>query len=171
MTELSYTGASNSMRRTDWAAVWAGVFTFAAIWTIFELLGVAIFSGSGASQPRLNLGLIIWTILLSVIAMYVAGRQTGHSAVLDNRGNAVSQGMIMFGLSVTALLVLAALASGAGVNHNLSAYLADMSPAARWTGFLSMLLGWLAAMGGAASTAVHRADPAVDNVRHIRPAA
>ncbi|MBV9624734.1 MAG: hypothetical protein JOZ14_12215 [Acidobacteria bacterium] len=172
MKELSYTDANSSLRRTDWAAVWAGVFTFAAIWTTFELLGVAIFSSPGATQPAtgLNVGLIIWTIVLSIIAMYVAGRQTGHLALLADRGVAVIHGMIMFGLSLVALLVLAALACGAGVN-NLSAYLANLSPAARWTGFLSLLLGWLAAMGGAASTPVYKAQVAVDNLRDIRPAA
>jgi hypothetical protein len=33
-------------RRTDWGAIWAGVFTFIAVWSVFGLLGEAIFAST-----------------------------------------------------------------------------------------------------------------------------
>ena len=36
--------------RTDWGAIWAGVFTFIAIWSVFGFLGMAVFaSAAGAA--------------------------------------------------------------------------------------------------------------------------
>jgi len=45
------------LRRTDWRAVWGGVFVFTSIWAVFELLALAIFgvpaaiSGMGEEWP------------------------------------------------------------------------------------------------------------------------
>jgi len=71
-------------------------------------------------------------------------------------------GMIMFGLSgvasfVFTILAGATLTGGAGVEASAhSAYLIDVVTGLGWIGFLSLFLGWLAAMGGAASGALHK---------------
>jgi|SRR5579864_5921160 len=167
MADLSYREANNKIRgRTDWAAAWAGVFTFVAIWSIFEVLGVAILASSNTTGGP---GLAIWTIVLSLIAMYVAGRETAHLAVFDDRHDGLVHGMIMFGLSVAAVLVIAALGSGASGN-SLNNYMLNLSPVMRWTAFGSLFLGWLGAMSGAAGGSMRRVKPA-DKVRDIRPAA
>jgi hypothetical protein len=180
MADLSYQNENLKMaRRTDWGAIWAGVFIFTAIWSVFGLLGMAIFSGAANSATTgVSVGMAIWAIVLSIIAMYVAGRQTGRLAGVSNRHDGMIHGLIMFGLSVAAMLVIAALGgyttSGAGAAANANnSYLLHMSPALGWTWFLSLFLGWLAAMGGASTgtaTKQHQFE-ATSNVHDMRPAA
>ena len=86
MAQLTYeqSGARRAPR-TDWGAIWAGVFTYVAIWSVFELLGIAIFASIGnpdaaGSAAGMGLGMGIWTMVLTIIAMYVAGRETGRLA-------------------------------------------------------------------------------------------
>jgi len=59
-------------RRLSWGAIWAGVFTFWAIWIVFEVLAFAIFgSRANAAVPVAGrgAGIAIWTIILTIIAM------------------------------------------------------------------------------------------------------
>jgi hypothetical protein len=101
--------------------------------------------------------------------MYIAGRETTRLAALADRGDRLVHGIVMFGLSVVALMVIAALGSGA-MGGSLNAYLLNLSPAMRWTAFASLLLGWLGAMSGAVSGGERKVKPA-ENVRDIRSAA
>ncbi len=164
MAENAYANATVPLERVtmNWSAIWAGVFSFIAIWSVFGLLGMAIFASSAnpsAQEPvtGLNVGMAIWGIVLTIIAMYVAGRITGGLASPTTRHVGVNHGMVMFGLSVAATLVILALAgtavSGvAGMNGAAhGTYLSGVSAGLGWTGFISLFLGWLAAMGGAAT--------------------
>jgi hypothetical protein len=167
--------------RTDWGAIWAGVFTFAAIWSVFGLLGMAIFASnananSSAPVSGQSLGMAIWSVILTIIAMYVAGRETGRLAAVTTRHDGLVHGMIMFGLAVISAMVLtflgsAVLSGGTGVQgsaHN--PYVLGVFADLGWAGFLSLFLGWLAAMGGA-SQGAGRQQRTIDNVRDMRPAA
>src|SRR5438270_5241723 len=167
--------------RTDWGAIWGGVFTFVAIWSVFGLLGLAIFASAAnpnAAQPvtGMSVGMGIWAIVLTIIAMYVAGRETGRLAAVTNRHDGLIHGMIMFGLSVVAALIIIIMAGNSltggtavsGRAHN--PYVLDGFSGLGWIGFIALFLGWLAAMGGA-STGVSRKVEAPANVRDIRPAA
>jgi hypothetical protein len=185
MADLAYrTNTVSVVRgRTDWGAIWAGVFTFVAIWSVFGALGVAIFASSAnpnAATPvmGMNVGLGIWAIVLTIIAMYVAGRETGRLAGVDNRHDGLIHGMTMFGLSVVAAVILTMLGgtslSGgtgiAGTSH--SPYILTVVADIGWIGFLALLLGWLAAMGGASSGVAHKqVQQPVNTPREIRPAA
>ena len=154
-TQLSYPNILTP-RLADWSAIWGGAFVFAAVWTIFEMLALAIFAGSSSARSLPSgtaTGMDIWTIILTVIAMYVAGHATSRLAGDLTRHDAVIHGMIMFGLAVVGAFVLQALpgmflplgsASGAGTygTHTLGV-------GTEWTLFLALFLGWLAAMGGA----------------------
>lgn len=163
--------ANGKMRgKTDWGATWAGVFTFAAIWSIFEMLGVALLGLNSAPGGNMNAGIAIWTMILTLIAMYVAGRETGRLAQVTDKIDAVMHGMMMFGLSVVGMLVLVELGSGM-TGGSLNAHLLNLTPAMRWTIFASLILGWLAAMLGATANAGTRTVKAVDNVKDIRTAA
>jgi hypothetical protein len=171
----------------SWAAVWAGVFTFMAIWSIFGSLGMAIFASAAnptAQQPisGMSVGMGIWAIVLTIIAMWVAGRVTGHLAGASNRSEGLTHGLVMFGLSVVATLVITilgdlTLSGGAGVNGSAhSAYILGVFANLGWIGFLCLFLGWLAAMGGAISGLStlkhHPAQPnEAENLRQMRPAA
>ncbi|MGH9517411.1 MAG: hypothetical protein ACRD3P_17220 [Terriglobales bacterium] len=172
----------------NWSAVWAGVFTFMAIWSVFGALGGAIFSSAAnpnAQQPisGMNVGMDIWAIVLTIIAMWVAGRVTGHLAGASIRSEGLTHGIVMFGLSVIAALIITVLGSltlsgGTGINGTVhNPYILGLFADLGWTGFLSLFLGWLAAMGGATSGLnSFKQRPAdkpneADNIRRIRPAA
>jgi hypothetical protein len=143
-------------RASDWSAVWSGVFIFASIWTVFEVLGLAIFaSASGATvatvASSMGVGMAIWTIVLTVIAMYIAGRETGRLASVATRYDGLVHGMMMFGLSVISAIVLTALASSLEAASTHGIYILNFSAATGWGTFIALLLGWLAAMAGASA--------------------
>ena len=161
----SYTAVS----RTGWGAIWAGVFTFAAIWSVFEVLAIAIFPASATFSS--SVGMQIWTVVLTIIAMYVAGLETGRMAGIMTRHDGLIHGIIMFGLSVVSAIVLTATANGvlAGANlpHNVYAFTLAGSG---WAAFFTLFLGWLAAMGGSSAGVAQRAV-AVKEPIQMRPAA
>lgn len=166
--------------RTNWGAIWAGMFTFAAIWSVFGTLGEAIFASSATARAAhpivgMSIGEGLWIVILTIVSLYVAGRITGNLAKVTTRGEAAIYGLIMYGLSFVATLLLVviggtALNGGAGVAPGAhSSYMLTVFADLGWVGFFSLFLGWLAAMGGAAHV-VKEARPA-NNVRDIRPAA
>ena len=181
MADLAYRNEAYVARnRTDWGAIWAGMFTFIAIWSVFGSLGLAIFvsnanANAGAPVAGQNWGLGAWVIVLTTISLYVAGRETGRLAGVTNRQDGLIHGMIMFGLSVAAAIVLvslggAVLSGGTGVNGGVhSPYMLNVVSELGWMGFVALILGWLGAMWGASTSVAHKSTTA--NVRDIRPAA
>jgi hypothetical protein len=164
VSEVTYPQENLSVvrSRTDWNAIWAGVFTFVAIWSVFGALGEAIFASVASpavQQPLMGMsvGMGVWAIVLTAIAMYVAGRVTGSLAEGANRYAGVIHGMIMFGLSVISVIVITvltgmALSGGASANGTAqSSYTPSALAMLGWIVFISLLLGWLAAMWGASS--------------------
>ena len=189
MADIAYRneGFVYNATRVNWGAIWAGVFTFVAIWSVFGLLGLAIFASNASPNAAApvtgqSVGMAIWSIILTIIAMYVAGLETGRLAAVSNRHDGLIHGMIMFGLSVVAVIVLttlagAVLSGGTGIQgsaHN--GYLLGMFADLGWSGFVALLLGWLAAMGGGSQGAGRGLTTTIassreKNVRDIRPAA
>lgn len=190
MADIAYRneGFVYGTARVNWGAIWAGVFTFVAIWSVFGLLGMAIFASyanPNATAPVTgqSAGIAVWCIILTIIAMYVAGLETGRLAAVSNRHDGLIHGMIMFGLSVVAAIILtvlggALLSGGTGVQttsaHN--GYVLGIFADLGWSGFVALLLGWLAAMGGGSQGAGRRITSGTGttrdtNVRDIRPAA
>ena len=151
--------------RADWGAVWGGVFTFAAIWMVFEALALAIFG-----ITHLGVGMAIWTIVLTIIAMYVAGLETARLARVKTQGDGIAHGLMMFGLAMSAIVVMFLSNTnliGSSVHHVLAN---GIPPAMAWTAFLSLFLGWLAAMGGA-SNGTGRKGASLKPAAPARPAA
>src|SRR5271167_56536 len=109
-------------QRIDWNAIWGGVFMVAGIWAVFESLALAILAGTANAASGMGFGMAIWTIVLTIIAMYVAGRETSRLA-----GAVLAAGSIRI--------------AGAHSSYVISA-------GAEWSAFITLLLGWLAAMGG-----------------------
>lgn len=182
MADLAYRneGVTLARTRTDWGAIWGGTFTFMAIWSVFGALGLAIFASNAsatAAQPIYgqSYGLGAWVIILTIIAMYIAGRETGHLAGVATRHDGLLHGIIMFGLSVVGAIVIASLggsvlSGGTGVNAGIhNGYVLGIASELGWMGFIALFLGWLAAMWGASSGVGHK--PAAQNVRDIRSAA
>lgn len=185
MADITYRneGVLYAERRTNWGAIWIGVFTFVAIWSVFGMLGEAIFASSAnpnSAEPvgGMSVGLGVWCTILTILAMYVAGRVTAHFANLADRAGRIIHGMAMFGLSVIAVVLMVilggnAMSGGAGVAGSThSPYMLTVFSDIGWVGFASLILGWLAAMGGAAHGPFSRAQVREDrNLRDIRPAA
>ncbi len=156
--------------RTDWGAIWAGMFSFIAIWSVFGSLGLAIFASAAtpaANHPVTGMawGMGIWAIVLTIIAMYVGGRVTGDLAGVSRRQDGMLHGQIMFGLSCVAALILAVLAGsslsgGTGAPPTAQAY--AVVSGMGWAGFIALLLGWFAALGGASSGVRQRAQALPD---------
>jgi hypothetical protein len=84
----------------SWSSIFAGTFVFLAIESTFGILGAAIFGGGG-------IGLQIWMVILSIIALYFAGRTSSKLLVRD-RNLGLYHGLVTFGMSVfSAVLVIA----------------------------------------------------------------
>jgi hypothetical protein len=155
------------LTRLNWGAIWAGVFTFFAIWSVFGALCLAIF----ASSASLSMALSVWSIILTIIAMFVAGRTTGQLAGITNTREGLMQGMIMFGLAVTSALFIVTIGATAFSNIQVSgtvhsSWLGIFSDFG-WALFVGLFLGWLAAMGGASSAHRELSHPAMQHqVRH-----
>jgi hypothetical protein len=183
--ELTYRNETARMSRTDWGAIWAGLFTFVAIWSVFGLLGMTLFGNAanpGTTNPNVTgamgfgAGMDIWAVVLTIIAMYVAGRATAHLAAVEDRRDAVLYGMVVFGLSIAAVILLVIIGA-AGMNGSVTADGGTHIQSALntfvswgWSGFIALFFGWLAAMAGALSGAVKRTKPE-RSVQPIRPAA
>jgi len=154
--------------RTNWNAIWAGMFTFLAIWSVFGALCMAIWAGSGS----LSLALAVWGIILTIIAMFVAGRTTGRLAGVANSADGMMYGMTMFGLTVVSAVVISAMGAsifaGGAAHGSAASYLIDVFSKFGWPLFVGLFLGWLAAIGGASSA--HRRlthpTPVQHQVRH-----
>ena len=188
MAELAYRNENVVLARgrTDWGAIWGGVFTFVAIWSVFGVLGMAIFASVANPNTQnpvtgMSVGMGVWAVILTIIAMYVAGLETGRLAAVTSRHDGLVHGMIMFGLSVVAALVVSAigglsLSSGPGVAGGAySPYILAVFADLGWIGFLALLLGWLAAMGGASQGAgaakLHTPERTTIGPVSMRPAA
>jgi hypothetical protein len=170
----------------DWGAIWGGVFCFFTIFVIFGVLGLAIFAsvqGPGPSSTGAEYGIGAWTVVLTIIAMYVGGWAAGRLAGFSSRQEGMIHGFVVFGLSVVSMLVLVSLggsaliatatqtatgAAAAGGPAASTPYLVSLMTGLGWGGFVALLLGWLAALAGAASAAPRRIER---EVREIRPAA
>jgi hypothetical protein len=186
MADLTY---GNDVRSrltsgTSWGAIWDGMFSFIAIWSVFGILGEAIFASSAnpnAAQPvsGMSVGMGIWAVILSIIAMYVGGRVTAQFANVADRTSRIMHGMAMFGVSVMAVVMTVilsgtALSGGNGLAAGArSPYMLTAFSDIGWIGFACLFLGWLAAMGGAAQQGVSKSaiGGRSDNLHDIRPAA
>lgn len=186
MAELATTNRNDALinetisgiRRTSWGAIWAGTFAFIAIWAVFGMLGEAIFASAAnpnAAEPvgGMSVGMGIWGVILTIIAMYVGGRVTGHFSNLADRNGRIMHGIAMFGLSVISFVVIAilggaALSGGTGVAGGThSPYILTVFGDLGWIGFFSLFLGWLAAMGGAAHGALQARTTSTTTTRDV----
>jgi hypothetical protein len=179
MTDPTYRMPGGSVVRftTPWGAIWAGVFSFVAIWSVFGLLGAAIFSSAApggemiAGSKGIGTGMGIWSIVLTMIAMFVGGRVTSHLGGVTNRGDGVICGMTMFGLAIISTLGIVVLSGVASSNGTAAAapFIVSAFAAIGWFGFAALFLGWLGAIGGASS--VRRVESQAVPVHEMRSAA
>lgn len=179
MSDTSYRMQYPQGLRTNWAAIWAGLFTFGAIWITFEMLGVAIFHGTGGVW-----GMGTWTIILSIIAMYIAGLETGRLSGAASRHEGLIHALVMFGLSMVGLILMVAItdaATGAAIAASNGAapvattgFFRLLAPGAEWAEWLALFLSFCAAMAGGSTGVARYTAPARQPVEppiSMRPAA
>jgi len=157
----------NFFSRPNWGAIWAGMFAFLAIWAVFGTLGVGVFASSAnanAASPILGMsvGIGAWFVILTVISFFVAGRITGRLARTQTSRDGAVYGFVMFGVAVSASLLLVLLggfATGATIIHGTAhnGYILGDFSFLGWVTFFGFFLGWIAAMAGASSA--HKALP------------
>jgi hypothetical protein len=178
MADLNYRVENASVvAQLNWGAIWAGTFTFVAIWSVFGMLGLNLFATSPNANPSepiagMNVGTAVWGPILTMIAMFVAGRVTGQLAAIHNSRDGIIHGMVMFGMSVAGAVVLAVIGGNAfgstfidRIAH--SVYILTIFSDLGWVLFVSLLLGWLAAMAGASTSHKEFAQRAIHGrVRH-----
>ncbi len=153
-TQSNYS-ANAEFPHVNWSAIWGGAFIAAAIWTVFESLALVIFRNEINAASGVGVGMAIWSIVLAVIAMYVAGHETGRMAGVVTRYDALMHGMMMFGLTVVGAILLVVLGGAVltadGVRIIVPHASGAVSVGQEWTTFLALGLSWLAAMFGAST--------------------
>lgn len=130
-------------RSLSWSGIFAGTFCYLAIEATFGALGEAIFRP--VAEGGSVLGFEIWMVILSIIALYFAGRVSSN---LLARGSDTSlarwHGLTTFGMSVfaTVLILVGTLPLGG---------FACLSSGSEYALFVALVLSMISAMIGAAS--------------------
>ncbi len=171
--------------RASWSGIFAGTFVFLAIELTFGIvLGMAVFASS--ANPRtanpiggMSTGIGIWMIVVSIIALYFAGRTAGHMSAAYRKLNGLYHGLVTFGMSCFAALLVASivLTSTAGPNVNAAnpalyapGSLLDVAARGGWFLWIAMFLGGIAACIGGLNAVPGNLQPRVEE-RPVRTAA
>lgn len=103
----------------SWSGIFAGTFVFLAIESTFGILGAAIFASAGnpgaavPTEPTLSVGLQVWMIILSIIALYFAGKTSSKMLFRSaDRNLGMYHGLVTFGMSIFATILIFAMALG-----------------------------------------------------------
>ena len=163
--------AEDRVRRMgmSWSAVFAGAFVFLAIEATFTALAAAIFP-SQVTTGMMGAGPGIWMIILSIISLYFGARAAAYLSGELRRLNGMYYGLVTFGLSIFASLLMAGMIAGSMAN---AAALPGMIMAnAAWL-FVMMILGGIAAGIGGAYGIAEKAlsTPVREAPTTMRPAA
>jgi hypothetical protein len=159
--------------RTAWGAIFGGTFVYIAVMSTFGLmLSSAIFSSSGWT----SLGFTIWNAIVAIIALYIAGRATSHLARIADRGIGAWHGLITFGMSfiATVLVLGVALSTAAPYsmraagNTNVAGNLIGVASGGGWALWCAMFLGFIAAAIGGSQAADLGAIRTVEPPAEIR---
>ena len=163
--------------KTAWGAIFGGTFVYIAVMSTFGLmLSSAIFSSSGWT----SLGFTIWNAIVAIISLYIAGRATSHLARVTDRSIGMWHGLITFGMSfiATVLVLGIALATAAPFsraaagNTNVAGNLISVASGGGWVLWCGMFLGFIAAaIGGsqaaAENTTITRAVEPPSELRRV----
>ena len=156
-------GANNQLENAtifacpNWEAIWAGVFTFIAIWAGFGALALDIPRGATRSSVLFapSADMALWAVLLAIGALFCAGRITGWLASTTNRYDGILHCIVMFCFAIASALVMLFLngvlggVAGSGTMDGINAL--DIFSYPGWPLFFGVLFGWLAVISGAAT--------------------
>lgn len=157
------------VRRTgvSWSSVFAGTFVFLAIETTFLALAAAIFPAA-PRMATLGAGPGIWMIILSIIALYFGANAAGHLAGAVRKFDGMYHGLVTFGLSIFACVLIGTMLMGNTANP--SALLGWIDANAAWL-FVTLILGGIAAAIGGTHGVPEPIKRPVQEPAALRPAA
>jgi len=146
--------------RLSWPAIFAGTFVFLAIEVTFGVLGTAVFaSAENPASPHpvtgMSAGIGIWLVILSIIALYFAGRAATSISGVTDRHIGMYHGLVTFGMSVFTSILVTAMMLGSTTLAPAStaaaagpATVGDVVSTAGYWLFVALLLGMIAAAIG-----------------------
>jgi hypothetical protein len=147
--------------RLSWPAIFAGTFVFLAIEVTFGVLGTAVFASAenpASAHPvtGVSAGIGIWLVILSIIALYFAGRAATSISGAVDRHIGMYHGLVTFGMSVFTSILVSAMMLGSTTLAPASnaaaagpATVGDVVSTAGYWLFVALLLGMIAAaLGG-----------------------
>lgn len=104
--------------RVSWGPVLAGALVALAIFFTLSLLGAAVGLSARESFDReeLGLGAGVWSILALAIGLFVGGWVVSKCTVGENRTDAILNGTIVWGTTLSLLLFLTGTNLSSGVN-------------------------------------------------------
>ncbi|MGH9616250.1 MAG: hypothetical protein ACRD28_05850 [Acidobacteriaceae bacterium] len=135
----------------SWSGIFAGTFVFLAIEGTFGILGTSIFGGTG-------IGIQIWMIILSIIALYWAGK-TSSKLLIRDRNLGMYHGLTTFGMSIFATVLIVEMTLGGALGlttarfGSLAGYITSGGEYWLFVAFvLSMIAAAIGGMHGVATT-------------------
>ncbi len=135
-------------RGFSWSGIFSGTFLFIAIEVTFGVLGAAIF-GLPLAGARNPVGIGIWMVILSIIALYFAGKLASKVSGAVTRNMGMYDGLVTFGMCIAAsvLLVVSALGTSPG-GAVMSTRIAGATIAGGYWLFAALVLAMISAGSG-----------------------
>ncbi len=147
-------------RKFSWSGIFSGTFLFLAIEATFGVLGVAIFTeainprSANPIGPGISIGAGIWMIVLSIIALYFAGKLASTQSATTTRNSGMYAGLVTFGMCISAAFLITGSALGstfglhASIANASALTVADFIVAGGYWLFAALVLGMIAAASG-----------------------
>ncbi len=146
----------------SWAGIFSGTFLYIVIESTFGLLGAAIFSSASTpsagvpTSPAASTGFQVWMVVLSIIALYFAGKTSSkllYGAADRNLG--MYHGLVTFGMSIFTTILVIALATtgttvytGTAVPTQSAGLGGFITAGGEWWLFVAFFLAMIAAAAG-----------------------
>jgi hypothetical protein len=153
--------ATPVQRTFSWSGIFAGTFLFLAIEATFAILGVAVFASAAnpmSTNPvgtGITTGAGIWMVILSIVALYFAGKLAARLSGASTRNLGMHTGFVTFGMSVftsiliTALMLGSTVAGSTGIRYDTPTHVANVLMTGGYWLFVALVLGMIsAAVGG-----------------------
>ena len=160
------------IRTFPWSGIFAGTLLFLAIETTFGVLALAIFPSAAAALSTntvgtsMSVGVGIWMVVLSIIALYLAGMIASTYAGAPTPGAGLYVGLITFGMCIFASFLTTGLALGTVGFRTSVAH--EGSAGAYWL-FVALILSMIAAaFGGIHGSTAGGLRASLDRIIHTK---
>ena len=147
-------------RKFSWSGIFSGTFLSLAIEVTFGVLGVAIFTeainphSTNPIGPGIGIGSGIWMVVLSIIALYWAGKLASAHSAPTTRNSGMYAGLVTFGMCIFTSFLITAIALGGsfGLHGSVASTsaitVADFIVTGGYWLFAALVLGMISAASG-----------------------